>query len=304
MSMCTVAGLLSKARRIPFKIQTLILSIHQYPPGCESQQLEMQNGEISGKFGGGGGGDHGSAQEFSSQAHRGGSGCSALSDRECGYYTVHMFVEFVEAGEASRCAWGALFSHAGEAENSNGDAGRRGEKASITVPSSSSSPPDYELDATLSVMNTAKVTENHAAIMDDFAIFEPKVGHTETQTLGKESKYARDDNFKQKPKSIIATRRSEAAPRNLLAKSTLEQRSSFGITTVFMLSPNLMKKRANLERCSEDFGSTSEKPRDAWQQSLGRGVRVSPEDQRGNDNQVSMRPDRTMGRDAHFGLFN
>ncbi|KAH9320173.1 hypothetical protein KI387_021942, partial [Taxus chinensis] len=37
--------------------------------------------------------------------------------------------------------------------------------------------------------------------------------------------------------------------------------------------------RANLERCSEDFGSTSENPRDAWQQSLGRGGRVSPEDQ-------------------------
>ncbi|KAH9289334.1 hypothetical protein KI387_033451, partial [Taxus chinensis] len=104
-------------------------------------------------------------------------------------------------------------------------------KASITVPSSSSSPPDYELDAPLSVMNTAKVTENHAAIMDDIAIFEPKVGHMETQTLGKESKYARDDNFRQKPKSIITTRRSEAAPRNLLVKSTLEQRSSFGITT-------------------------------------------------------------------------
>ncbi|KAH9295205.1 hypothetical protein KI387_038793, partial [Taxus chinensis] len=62
--------------------------------------------------------------------------------------------------------------------------------------------------------------------------------------------------------------------------------------------------RANLERCSEDFGSTSEKPRDAWQQSLGRGDRVSPEDQRGNDNQVSMRPDRTKGRDAHFRLYN
>ncbi|KAH9317251.1 hypothetical protein KI387_019020, partial [Taxus chinensis] len=45
---------------------------------------------------------------------------------------------------------------------------------SITVPSSSSSPPDYEWDAPLSVMNTAKVTENHAAIMDDIAIFEPK----------------------------------------------------------------------------------------------------------------------------------
>ncbi|KAH9330169.1 hypothetical protein KI387_002277, partial [Taxus chinensis] len=42
--------------------------------------------------------------------------------------------------------------------------------------------------------------------------------------------------------------------------------------------------RANLERCSEYFGSTSEKPRDAWQQSLGRGDRVSSEDQRGNDN--------------------
>ncbi|KAH9303323.1 hypothetical protein KI387_014906 [Taxus chinensis] len=62
--------------------------------------------------------------------------------------------------------------------------------------------------------------------------------------------------------------------------------------------------RANLERCSEDFGSTSEKPRDAWQQSLGRGDRVSPKYQRGNDNRVSMRPDRTMGRDAHFGLYN
>ncbi|KAH9304012.1 hypothetical protein KI387_008416, partial [Taxus chinensis] len=80
------------------------------------------------------------------------------------------------------------------------------QKASITVPSSSSSsPPDYELDAPLSLMNTAKVTENHAAIMNDFAIFEPKVGHTETQTLGKESKYARDDNFRQKPNSIITT---------------------------------------------------------------------------------------------------
>ncbi|KAH9311195.1 hypothetical protein KI387_026230, partial [Taxus chinensis] len=52
MGVCAVAGLLSKARRIPFRIQTLILSIHQYPPGCESQQLKMQNGEISGKFGG------------------------------------------------------------------------------------------------------------------------------------------------------------------------------------------------------------------------------------------------------------
>ncbi|KAH9293193.1 hypothetical protein KI387_041599, partial [Taxus chinensis] len=97
MGVCAVAGLLSKARRIPFRIQTLILSIHQYPPGCESQQLEMQNGEISGKFGGGGGGDHGFAQEFASQAQRRGSGCSALSDRECGCYTVHTFAEFVEA---------------------------------------------------------------------------------------------------------------------------------------------------------------------------------------------------------------
>ncbi|KAH9297483.1 hypothetical protein KI387_029165, partial [Taxus chinensis] len=79
------------------------------------------------------------------------------------------------------------------------------QKASITVPSSSSSPPDYELDSPLSVMNTAKVTENHPAIMDDIAIFEPKVGHTETQNLGKESKYARDDNFRQNPKPIIPT---------------------------------------------------------------------------------------------------
>ncbi|KAH9317699.1 hypothetical protein KI387_019468, partial [Taxus chinensis] len=62
--------------------------------------------------------------------------------------------------------------------------------------------------------------------------------------------------------------------------------------------------RANLERCSEDFGSTSENPRDAWQQSLGRGDRVSPKDQRGNDNRVSMRPDQTKGRDAHFELYN
>ncbi|KAH9329361.1 hypothetical protein KI387_001469, partial [Taxus chinensis] len=76
----------------------------EHPPGCESQQLEMQNGEISGKFGGGGGGDHGSAQEFASQAQRGGSGCSALFDREYGRYTVHTFAEFVEAGEASGCA--------------------------------------------------------------------------------------------------------------------------------------------------------------------------------------------------------
>ncbi|KAH9319742.1 hypothetical protein KI387_021511, partial [Taxus chinensis] len=103
-------------------------------------------------------------------------------------------------------------------------------KASINVPSSSSYPHDYELDAPLSVVNTAKVTENHAAIMDDIAIFEPKLGHTETQTLGKESKYARDDNFRQNPKSIIPTQRSEAASKNLLEKSTLEQRSSFGTT--------------------------------------------------------------------------
>ncbi|KAH9292747.1 hypothetical protein KI387_042069 [Taxus chinensis] len=33
MGVCAVAGLLSKARQIPIRIQTLILSIHQYPPG-------------------------------------------------------------------------------------------------------------------------------------------------------------------------------------------------------------------------------------------------------------------------------
>ncbi|KAH9292746.1 hypothetical protein KI387_042068 [Taxus chinensis] len=35
---------------------------------------------------------------------RGGSGCSTLSDRECGRYTVHTFAEFVEASEASGCS--------------------------------------------------------------------------------------------------------------------------------------------------------------------------------------------------------
>ncbi|XP_057823525.2 uncharacterized protein LOC131035819 isoform X2 [Cryptomeria japonica] len=54
--------------------------------------------------------------------------------------------------------------------------------------------------------------------------------------------------------------------------------------------------RANLEHCLEDFGSASEKSRDAWQQSLARADRVVPEDQRGNDSRVSIRSDRIVGK--------
>lgn len=130
-------------------------------------------------------------------------------------------------------------------------------KANSALPSSSSAP-TYVPDAPLFLLDTGKRTANGSdanfvgknseqrerdilsvpdmnssksvanGITVDFAV---SAEHGEGEILGRESRQSRDDSFIRKPRSVIPDGRSEAAPRNLLAKSrktTLEERHSFG----------------------------------------------------------------------------